>query len=123
MSQENNSKEGFSAKPTHNFWVSVEFSQSPLLPGPCSWAWLEEGSPAGLEGCKSTRRTSLEELAELWNISWITTVLGSTWITEQSRKEGIIKYSQVQPPNYSGLRSEQMTPRKRAADSELIIIM
>lgn len=88
------------------FWFSLEFSQFPLLPGPCVWAWLEGGSPAGLEDCRSTRRMSLEELAEVWNISWITTVLGNTWITEQSRKESIIKYSQVQPPNYSGLRSK-----------------
>lgn len=120
MNQENNRKEGFGAKPARDFWFALEFSQFSLLPGPCSWVWLEEGSPAGLEGCESTRRTSMEELAEFWNISWMTTVLG---ITEQSRKEAIIKYSQVQPPNYSGLRSEQMTPRKRAADSELIIIM
>lgn len=120
MNQENNRKEGFNAKPTRNFWFSLEFSQFPLLSGSCSWVWCEEGTPAGLEGCESTRRMSLEEHVEFWNISWITTVLG---ITEESRKEVIIKYSQVQPPNYSGLRSEQMTPRKRAADSELIIIM
>jgi len=52
--------------------------------------------------------------------------MGKMRITEQRRKEAIIKYSKVQHRNYSGLRSKQMTHSKKAADqmaSELIIIM
>lgn len=73
--------------------------------------------------CRTVRAPGERAWRSLQNISWIIAVMGNTWITEQSRKEAIIKYSQGQPPNYSGLRSKQMAPRKRAADSELIIIM
>lgn len=61
--------------------------------------------------------------ADLQSTSWVMTVM---WIIKTRRKEAIIKYSEVQHHNYSGLRSKQMTHSKKAADqmdSALIIIM